>query len=266
MWLFQIYDAKECERIVLDALKSGYRLIDTAAYQNEAAVGSALKKYGLPREEIFVTTKLWVQDASYEGAKKALRTSLDKLGLDYVDLYLVHQPMGDYHGAYRAMEEMYREGLTRAIGTANFYPAVLADLCETVNVIPAVNQVELHPFFAQEAALENMRYYKVQPQAWGSLAEGKLGIFVNQTLTKIGAKYGKSAAQVALRWNVQRGVSVLPKAIREEHIKQNIDIWDFVLTTEEMNIISKLDLGHSEIVDYSDPALVRTFHTWRLHI
>ena len=164
-------------------------------YGNEEAVGAAIRKSGLPREELFVTTKLWVQDASCEGAKSALRSSLRKLGLDYVDLYLVHQPRGDYHGAYRAMEEMCRQGLTRAIGVANFYPAVLADLCETVDTIPAVNQVELHPFFAQEAALENMRAYGVYPQAWGPLAEGKHGIFTHSALAGIGERYGKSSAQ-----------------------------------------------------------------------
>ena len=264
--VFQIPDRDECVRVVLDALETGYRLIDTAAaYANEEAVGAAIRKSGLPREEVFVTTKLWVQDASYEGAKSALRSSLEKLGLDHVDLYLVHQPMGDYHGAYRAMEEMCRQGMARAIGVANFYPAVLADLCETVDTIPAVNQVELHPFFAQEAALENMRAYGVHPQAWGPLAEGKHGIFTHSVLAGIGERYGKSPAQVALRWNVQRGVSVIPKSVRRERMDQNFDIWDFALTDDEMAAIAKMDLGHSEIVDHGDPAFVRMLYGLKIH-
>ena len=264
--VFQIPDRDECERVVLDALETGYRLIDTAAaYANEEAVGAAIRKSGLPREEVFVTTKLWVQDASYEGAKSALRSSLEKLGLDHVDLYLVHQPMGDYHGAYRAMEEMCRQGMARAIGVANFYPAVLADLCETVDTIPAVNQVELHPFFAQEAALENMRAYGVHPQAWGPLAEGKHGIFTHSVLAGIGERYGKSPAQVALRWNVQRGVSVIPKSVRRERMDQNFDIWDFALTDDEMAAIAKMDLGRSEIVDHGDPVFVRMLHGLKIH-
>ena len=212
-----------------------------------------------------MTTKLWVQDASYEGAKSALRSSLEKLGLEHVDLYLVHQPMGDYHGAYRAMEEMCRQGVTRAIGVANFYPAVLADLCETAETIPAVNQVELHPFFQQEAALVTMKEYGVVPQAWGPLAEGKHGIFTHPVLTKIGEKYGKTAAQVALRWNTQRGVSILPKSVRAERIAVNLDIWDFALNEAEMAEIAKLDLGHSEIVNHDDPAFVKWLHELRIH-
>lgn len=204
--VFQIPDAAECERVVLDAIESGYRLIDTAAaYMNEEAVGKAIEKSGVPREELFIVTKLWVQDAGYEDAKKAFNTSLEKLGIEYVDLYLIHQPMGDYYGAYRAMEELYKAGKIRAIGVCNFYPAVLADLCETVDVIPAVNQIELHPFFAQEDALKNMKEYGVAPMAWGPLAEGKHGIFTNPRLVEIGKQYGKSAAQVVLRWNVLMG-------------------------------------------------------------
>ena len=203
--VFQVPDAAQCEQAVLDAISAGYRLIDTAAaYMNEGAVGAAIAKCGVPREELFITTKLWVQDASYEGAKKAMETSLGNLGLDYIDLYLIHQPMGDYIGAYRAMEEAYQAGKLRAIGVCNFYPNRLADLCETVNVIPAVNQIELHPFFQQEDALALMKEYGVQPEAWGPFAEGNHGIFTHPVLTEIGEKYGKSAAQVALRWNVQR--------------------------------------------------------------
>lgn len=264
--VFQIPDAAECERVVLDAIESGYRLIDTAAaYMNEEAVGKAIEKSGVPREELFIVTKLWVQDAGYEAAKKAFNTSLEKLGIEYVDLYLIHQPMGDYYGAYRAMEELYKAGKTRAIGVCNFYPAVLADLCKTVDVIPAVNQIELHPFFAQEDALKNMKEYGVAPMAWGPLAEGKHGVFTNPRLVEIGKQYGKSAAQVVLRWNVQRGVVIIPKSVHKERMVQNIDIWDFELTNEEMNEISKMDLGHSEIVNHSDPAFVKMLHTLKVH-
>lgn len=264
--VFQVPDPAQCEQAVLDAIASGYRLIDTAAaYMNEKAVGEAVKKCGVPREELFITTKLWVQDASYEGAKQAIQTSLDNLGLDYLDLYLIHQPMGDYIGAYRAMEEAYQEGKLRAIGVCNFYPARLADLCETVTVMPAVNQVELHPFFQQENALALMKEYGVHPEAWGPFAEGKHGIFTHPVLTKIGEKYGKSAAQVALRWNVQRGVTVIPKPVHKERMEQNLDIWDFTLSDEDMTEIAKLDLGHSEIVNHDDPAFVKMLHSRKLH-
>lgn len=265
--VFQVPDPAVCEQAVLDAISSGYRLIDTAAaYGNEEAVGAAVKKCGVPREELFITTKLWVQDASYEGAKAAVGTSLKKLGLEYLDLYLVHQPMGDYIGAYRAMEEMYKEGKLRAIGVCNCYPHVLADICETVEVIPAVNQVELHPFFQQENALALMREYKVTPEAWGPFAEGNHGIFTHPTLTEIGRKYGKSAAQVALRWNIQRGVAVIPKSTHKERMEQNIDIWDFALNDEDMRTITALDIGHSEIVNHYDPAFVKMLHGMKIHI
>lgn len=264
--VFQVPDQAECEQAVLDAIASGYRLIDTAAaYMNEEAVGKAIAKCGVPREELFITTKLWVQDSSYEAAKRAIQTSLDKLGLDYLDLYLLHQPMGDYIGAYRAMEEAYKEGKLKAIGVCNFYPARLADLCETVEVTPAVNQVELHPFFQQENALALMKEYGVIPEAWGPFAEGNHGIFTHPVLTKIGEKYGKSAAQVALRWNVQRGVVVIPKSVHKNRMEQNMDIWDFKLSDEDMAEIAKLDLGHSEIVNHDDPAFVKMLHTMKVH-
>ena len=264
--VFQVPDPTQCEQAVLDAIASGYRLIDTAAaYMNEKAVGEAIKKSGVPREELFITTKLWVQDASYEAAKKAIQTSLDNLGLSYLDLYLIHQPMGDYVGAYRAMEEAYKEGKLKAIGVCNFYPHRLADLCETVEVIPAVNQVELHPFFQQENALALMKEYGVVPEAWGPFAEGNHGIFTHPVLTAIGQKYGKSAAQVALRWNVQRGVVVIPKSVHKERIEQNMNIWDFQLSDEDMAEIAKLDIGHSEIVDHSDPAFVKMLHSLKVH-
>ena len=264
--VFQVPDPAQCEQAVLDAIASGYRLIDTAAaYMNEKAVGEAIKKSGVPREELFITTKLWVQDASYEAAKKAIQTSLDNLGFFYLDLYLIHQPMSDYVGAYRAMEEAYKEGKLKAIGVCNFYPHRLADLCETVEVIPAVNQVELHPFFQQENALALMKEYGVVPEAWGPFAEGNHGIFTHPVLTAIGQKYGKSAAQVALRWNVQRGVVVIPKSVHKERIEQNMNIWDFQLSDEDMAEIAKLDIGHSEIVDHSDPAFVKMLHSLKVH-
>ena len=264
--VFQIPDLAECERVTIEAIRQGYHLIDTAAaYQNEEAVGAAIAKSGVPREELFITTKLWVQDISYEAAGTAFERSLQKLGLDYLDLYLIHQPMGDFFGAWRRLEELHRAGKIRAIGVSNFYPAVLANFCETVEIKPMVNQVELHPFFQQEAVLATMKEYGVVPQAWGPLAEGKHGIFTHPVLTKIGEKYGKTAAQVALRWNTQRGVSILPKSVRAERIAVNLDIWDFALNEAEMAEIAKLDLGHSEIVNHDDPAFVKWLHERRIH-
>ena len=259
--VFQMRDSELCERAVLDAIGTGYRMIDTAAsYRNEEAVGRAIRKSGVYREDLFITSKLWVSDASYDGAKRAFEASLARLGLEYLDLYLLHQPMGDYYGAYRAMEELYEQGLVRAIGVCNFYPHVLADFCETVEVIPAVNQVELHPFFQQPEALALMADYAVQPEAWGPFAEGGHGIFTHPLLTEIGAKYGKSAAQVALRWNVQRGVAVIPKSVHRERMAQNRNIWDFELSEQEMASIAELDIGRSEIVNHFDPAFVRALH------
>lgn len=259
--VFQVRDPKECEQAVLDAISVGYRLIDTAAsYKNEEAVGATLKKSGACRDDLFITTKLWVSDSSYEGAKQAFESSLQKLGLEYLDLYLLHQPMGDYYGAWRALEELYKEGRIRAIGVCNFYPHVLVDFCETVEVTPMVNQVELHPFFQQPDALTLMQEYEVQPEAWGPFAEGKHGIFTHPVLTEIGAKYGKSAAQVALRWNVQRGVIVIPKSTHRNRMEQNFDIWNFSLTDEEMAAIAPLDIGHSEIVNHFDPNFVKALH------
>ena len=264
--VFQVPNLAVCEQAVLDAIATGYRLIDTAAaYMNEEAVGRAIAKCGVPREELFITTKLWVQDASYEGAKQAIETSMKKLGLDYIDLYLIHQPMGDYIGAYRAMEEANEEGKLKAIGVCNCYPQILADICETVEIKPAVNQVELHPFFQQESALALMKEYGVHPEAWGPFAEGNHGIFTHPVLTRIGQKYGKSAAQVALRWNVQRGVTVIPKSVHKERMEQNMDIWDFQLSSEDMAEIAGLDIGRSEIVDHSDPKFVQMLHQMRIH-
>lgn len=264
--VFQVPEAAVCEQAVSDALAVGYRLIDTAAaYFNEEAVGAAIQKSGIAREELFLTTKLWIQDAGYESAKRAFQVSLDKLGTDYIDLYLIHQPMNDYYGAWRAMEEMYGEGRIRAIGVCNFYPDRLTDLCLNAKVIPAVNQVELHPFFAQTSALENMKAFGVQPEAWGPMAEGKHGIFTHPVLMEIGAKYGKSAAQTALRWNVQRGVVIIPKSTHRERMEENFNIWDFSLSDEDMAAITALDLGHSEIIDHSTAETAKFLNGWKIH-
>ena len=261
--VFQIPDAEQCEQVVYDAIKTGYRLIDTAtAYGNEEAVGKgvarAIQDEIVTREELFITTKVWVTDmGTEEAAYQAVQASLERLHMDYADLILLHQPMNDYFAAYRGITKAFKEGLTKAIGVANFYPAILANFCEVAEVTPAVNQVELHPYFVQQGALENMKAYGVVPQAWGPLAEGKHGIFTDPELTAIGEKYGKTPAQVALRWNAQRGVSIIPKSVHVERMEQNIDIWDFSLTEEEMNTIAEKDLGHSEIVNHDDPAFVK---------
>ena len=263
--VFQIRDLDECERVVTDAIGAGCRLIDTAeSYGNESAVGKAIAKCGVPREELFISTKLWVTNTSYEGAKAAIDRSMKNLGVDYLDLYLIHQAMGDYVGAWRAMTEAYKEGRIRAIGVCNFYPHRLADFCETVDELPAVNQVELHPFFQQEDALSLMREYGVQPMAWAPFAEGRHGIFTHPVLTRIGEKYGKGAGQVALRWNMQRGVVVIPKSTHRERMEQNLDVFDFTLTDEEMKEIAALDIGHSEIIDHTDPRLVQALHGRKL--
>ena len=269
--VFQIPDAAQCEQVVYNAIKTGYRLLDTAAaYMNEEALGKGVARAiadGLTtREKLFITTKVWVQDQkNEETAYEAVRTSLAKLNMEYVDLVLLHQPMGDYFAAYRGITRAYKEGLTKAIGVANFYPAILTNLCENVEVIPAVNQVEMHPFFVQAAAIDNMKSYGIAPQAWGPLAEGKHGIFTDPVLVEIGKKYGKSAAQVVLKWNAQRGVSIIPKSVHEERMKQNIDIWDFELTEDEMAAVAAKDLGHSEIVNHDDPMFVKALHGMNIH-
>ena len=268
--VFQIPDPEECKRVVLDAIKVGYRSFDTAAsYMNEEALGAAIKEAidtGLvTREELFITSKLWVQDSDYEAAKKAIQTSLDKLGLEYLDLYLEHQAMGDYFGAWRAMEEAYKDGKLKAIGVANFFPHTLTNFCETVEIKPAVNQVELHPFFAQPKALEVMKEYGVVPEAWAPLAEGKHGIFTDPMLTEIGQKYGKTAAQVVLRWNIQRGVVIIPKSTHKERMEQNFNVLDFALTQEEMDKISALTLDRSEIIDHFDPQIVKMILGLKIH-
>lgn len=264
--VFQVPDPNQCEQAVRDAIDVGYRLIDTAAaYMNEQAVGAAIAKCAVPRGELFITTKLWVQDASYMDAKKAIETSLVNLGIDYLDLYLIHQPVGDYIGAWRAMTEAYREGKLRAIGVCNFNAARLLDFCESVEVKPAVNQVEIHPFFHQKETMHVMAEYGVVPEAWGPFAEGKFGIFTNPVLTEIGRAHGKTAAQVALRWNIQRGVVVIPKTVHRERMEQNFDIWDFSLNKDEMKKIDTLDVGHSNIVDHNNPEFIKMLHNLKVH-
>lgn len=264
--VFQVPDAAQCEQAVSDALEAGYRLIDTAAaYMNEEAVGNAIRTSGIPRKDLFITTKLWVQDAGYESAKKAFETSLNKLGLEYLDLYLIHQPFHDYYGAWRAMEELYKEGRIRAIGVSNFYPDRLVDLCVNAEIIPAVNQVECHPFFQQKDALKVMKEYGVQPEAWGPFAEGKNIFFQNPILAEIAAKYGKSVAQVALRWNVQRGVVVIPKSVHKERIQENFNIWDFELSDKDMETISDMDIGHSEIINHFTADTAKWLNELKIH-
>lgn len=264
--VFQITDADVCEQAVYDALMTGYRLIDTAAvYGNEEAVGRAIKRSGIPREELFITTKLWVQDAGYEKTKKAFETSLSNLQLDYLDLYLIHRPFGDYYGAWRAMEELYEAGKIRAIGLSNFGSDRLVDLVMNNKVVPAVNQVECHPFFQQKAAFEFMKEYQIQPEAWAPFAEGQKNLFSNEVLSGIGAKYGKSAAQVVLRWNYQRGVVTIPKSVHKDRMEQNISIFDFALTEEEMERIGTLDEGSTLFGSNEDPKYAKMINSVKLH-
>ena len=255
--VFQIKNPAQCEQAVLDAISVGYRLIDTAAsYGNEEAVGQAIKKCGVPREELFITTKLWISDTSYEGAKAALQKSLDKLGLDYLDLYLIHQPLNDYYGAWRAMEELYKEGKVRAIGVCSFYPDRLADLIAFNEVAPAVNQVEANVFFQQKEPQEYMESKGVVMEGWAPFAEGKNNLFQNETLQKIGDKYGKSIAQIVLRWLLQRGIVCIPKSVKKERMEQNFNVFDFQLDQEDMEKIAGLDTGTSCFFNHRDPEVV----------
>lgn len=264
--VFQIAEPEVCEQAVYDALMSGYRLIDTAAvYGNEEAVGRTVRRSGIPREELFITTKLWVQDAGYEKTKKAFEVSLSNLQLDYLDLYLIHRSFGDYYGAWRAMEELYEAGKIRAIGLSNFGSDRLVGLVMNNKVVPAVNQVECHPFFQQKAAFEFMKEYQIQPEAWAPFAEGQKNLFSNEVLSGIGAKYGKSAAQVVLRWNYQRGVVTIPKSVHKERMEQNISIFDFALTEEEMERIGTLDEGSTLFGSNEDPKYAKMINSVKLH-
>lgn len=262
--VFQVTDKEECKQSVLSAIRAGYRLIDTAAvYGNEDAVGDAVREAiaeGLcTREELFITSKLWVQDmADYDAAQRGIAASLKKSGLEYLDLYLLHQAMGDYFSAWRALEEAYKEGKLKAIGVSNFYAHVLTNFCETVRIKPMVNQVELHPYFAQPEALETMKYYRIQPEAWAPLGGGRHKPFENEMLQHIADSHQKSVSQVILRWNVQRGVTVIPKSTHQQRIEENFAIWDFSLTDSEMAQISSLDLGYvGEAVKHFNPEFVR---------
>ncbi|WP_413531001.1 aldo/keto reductase [Rahnella inusitata] len=255
--VFQMTDAEECERAVLDALETGYRLIDTAAsYQNETQVGNALKQSSIPRSELFITTKLWLQDTRYEGAKAQFERSLNRLQLDYVDLYLIHQPYGDVHGAWRAMEELQQAGKIRSIGVSNFHPDRLADLMAFNNVVPAINQVEVNPFNQQLHAVPWMKSRNIQPQAWAPFAEGRNGLFQHPLLSAMGELYGKSVGQVVLRWLAQRGIVSLAKSVRKERMEENIAIADFELSEDQMMQITALDAATSAFFSHRDPAMV----------
>lgn len=263
--VFQVPDPAECERSVRDVIDVGYRLLDTAtSYGNEEAVGNAIRSHGIDRSELFVTTKLWIEDASYEGAKAAFERSINKLQLDYLDLWLIHQPYGDVYGAWRAMEELHREGRIRAIGVSNFYPDRLVDFVLHNQITPAVNQIEIHPFHQQADAQTLLEEYKVQPEAWGPFAEGKNGLFSNDVLGAIGSKHGKTNAQVVLRWLNQRGIVAIPKSVRKERMAENFAIFDFDLDEQDMATIATLDRKASSFFDHRDPEMVKWLGTRRL--
>jgi len=265
--LWQVPDAEEAENAVYEALKAGYRLIDTAAgYLNEEAVGRAIKRSGIPREELFVTTKIWVQDAGYESAKRAFEKSLKKLQLDYLDLYLIHQPFGDYYGTWRAMEELYREGKIRAIGVSNFLPDRLMDLIMHHEIVPAVNQIETHPFYQQTETNAFLKELGVQHQSWAPFAERRGNLFSHEVLASIAAKHGKSIAQVVLRWLVQREIVVIPKSVRKERIVENFNIFDFELIADDMELIATLDTGKSLFLSYHDPEVAKMMANWKVDL
>ncbi|SNB74349.1 MULTISPECIES: aldo/keto reductase [unclassified Agrobacterium] len=263
--VFQVPDPAECERSVHDAIDVGYRLLDTAtSYGNEESVGTAIRNHGIDRSDLFVTTKLWIEDATYEGAKAAFERSLNKLQLDYLDLWLIHQPFGDVYGAWRAMEELYKAGRIRAIGVSNFYPDRLLDFVLHNEIVPAVNQIEIHPFHHQEDAQKLLQEYAVQPEAWGPFAEGKNGLFTNGLLQSIGKKHGKSVAQVVLRWLIQRHIVAIPKSVRKERMAENFSVFDFELDQEDVAAIGSLDQKASSFFDHRDPAMVKWLGTRKL--
>ncbi|MFZ1410856.1 MAG: aldo/keto reductase [Micropruina sp.] len=265
--VFQIADPADCERAVSDALAAGYRAIDTAAsYMNEEAVGRAIAASGAPRDELFITTKLWIQDAGEVKARAAFERSLQRLGLDHLDLYLIHQPFGDYYGAWRAMEQLYAEKLSRAIGVSNFHPDRLIDLIGHNDVVPAVNQVETHPFHQRVADQELMAKEGVQIESWGPFAEGRNNLFTDPTLSAIASAHGKSVGQVVLHWLIQRGVVVIPKTVRAERMAENFDVFDFELSEDEMASIATLDQGKSQFFDHRDPVMVRALASRTLDI
>jgi 2,5-diketo-D-gluconate reductase A len=265
---FGVYQipAEQTEQAVTDALAAGYRHIDTAAaYGNEEAVGRAIKSSGIPRDELFVTTKLWIQDAGEDNAKRAFETSLQRLGLDHLDLYLIHQPFGDYYSSWRAMKDLHRQGVIKAIGVSNFHPDRLVDLIDHNEITPAVNQIETHPYFQRTADQELMRERGVQIESWGPFAEGRNNLFTDPTLSEIGAAHGKSVAQVVLRWLIQRDVVVIPKSVRPERMAENFDVFDFTLTDDEMTRIAGMDTGTSAFFDHRDPAMVSQLGNVRIN-
>lgn len=256
--VFQVTDLAECERSVVDAIETGYRLIDTAqSYGNEEAVGKAIKRSGVPREELFITTKLWIQSNGYDGTKKAFENSLKKLQLNYVDLYLIHQPFGDFYGEWQAMQDLYKEGRIKAIGVSNFHPDRLIDLIIHNEIVPAVNQIETHPFHQQIETQQFLHENNVQIESWGPFAEGKNNIFHNELLLSIGKKYNKTIAQVILRWLTQRGIVAIPKSVRKERIEENFNSLDFELSAADMDAIKTLDMKKSQFFDHRDPAMVK---------
>lgn len=265
--VFQVTDLAECEKAVIDAFETGYRLIDTAAsYMNETAVGKAIKESGIPREDLFITTKLWVQETGYEKTKKAFERSLKKLQTEYLDLYLIHQPFGDVHGSWRAMEELYKAGKIKAIGVSNFYPDRLMDIIAFNEVIPAVNQIETHPFNQQIEVQKFLTENKVQIESWGPFAEGRNNLFQNELLLSIAAKSKKSVAQVVLRWLTLRGVVAIPKSVKKERIRENFSIFDFELSTEDMEAIATLDTKTSSFFDHRDPEIIKWMGRRKLDI
>ncbi|WP_297901961.1 aldo/keto reductase [uncultured Parabacteroides sp.] len=262
--VFQIPDLEECKQVVSDAIVAGYRLIDTASiYKNEEAVGEAIRESGLLRSDLFIASKVWIHDTGYERTKHAFADTLEKLGTDYLDLYLIHMPFGDYYGSWRAMEELYEAGKIRAIGVCNFNADRLIDLCMNVKIVPAINQIETHPFCQQTQILETLKEYDIRMQAWGPFAEGRNGIFGNERLTAIGRKYGKTAAQVILRWHIQRGVIAIPKSVHKERIEENFAIWDFSLTEEDMTAIAGMDMCRGMILDVLDPSEIHRVYAIR---
>ncbi|MCF0075369.1 aldo/keto reductase [Dyadobacter sp. CY261] len=260
--VYQIPDHSECQKVVTDALELGYRSIDTAAgYQNEEAVGAAIKESGIKRDEIFVTTKLWISNNGYERTKAAIETSLNKLQLNYLDLYLIHQPYGDVHGSWRAMEELYEAGKIRAIGVSNFFPDRVMDLIVNNKIVPAVNQIETHPFYQREEDLSFSKENGVQLESWASFAEGKNDMFTNEMLSAIGKQFNKSVAQVILRWLIQRGIVVIPKSVRKERMRENFEVFDFELTAEDMQAIQAMDTNQSLFFSHRDPSIIKWFST-----
>lgn len=261
--VFQVTDLEQCKQAVKDALNLGYRLLDTASsYQNEEAVGAAIKESGVPRQELFLTTKAYMQEMGYEKTKEAFDRSCKKLGTDYLDLYLIHMPLADYYGSWRAMTELYQAGRIRAIGVCNFLPDRLVDLCFNTDIVPAVNQLELHPFYQRADELALLKEYGVQPEAWAPFAEGMNGMFTNPVLSAIAEAHGKTTAQVILRWNVQRGVVIIPKSVHKERMQQNLAIWDFALTDAEMQQIASLDLGRPQMLDTRNVKEVRRVYDY----